>query len=46
MDYRDSCWGLYRDYYGDPFPDSAPGRETSDTGQEEGLFEARSLLSR
>ena len=22
MDYGDYCWGLYRDYYWDPFPHS------------------------
>ena len=22
MDYRDYCWGLYRDYYRDPFPNT------------------------
>ena len=22
MDYGDYCWGLYRDYYRDPFPHS------------------------
>ena len=23
MGYGDYCWGLYRDYYGDPFPHSS-----------------------
>ena len=39
MDYGDDYWGLYMDYYSDPFPHSLPStRQTKEVAKRLGAF--------